>query len=421
MPPALEKKQLVLFFYAFTISGMVLSPYLLSVGMIALAVLSLITFRITRTSFKLGIDWAAIKRMRKLLAYPPYAMLTLFFLVVLIGPLPTDDFTYWLARLRIKLPFLGLPLVFLGHPPLKQKAFWGLLYFLLVLMLLTAIGVSLNYVFNYEAVQEILKKGQPMPTPRNHIRYSLILAFSIISGGYLYQQGYYWKYRWERLAILSITFSLLFFIHLLSVRSGLLALYMALGLLILRYMIIHRRYLYGGLTLVLLCSLPLLAYWLVPSFKAKVAYMKWSMEKYQEGEGDVYADPGRIVSWEVGWSIYKKHRITGIGYGNIRAAVEQRFEQDYPGRPQALLPHNQFLFVLAATGWIGLSVFMIAYLFPLFYAQNYRHPLMLGFYGITTAAFMIEHTIENAMGVGFYIFFLLILLTHLNRRSPAKQ
>lgn len=420
MPIVLEKKQLVLFFYAFTISGMVLSPYLLSVGMIALAVLSLITFRISRTVFELSADREAIGRMLQLVKYPPFAVLTLFFFVVLIGPLPAEDYSYWLARLRIKLPFLGLPLVFLGHPALSRKSFLGLLYFLLVLMLLTAIGVSVNYALNYEAVQEMLKRGQPMPTPRNHIRYSLILAFSILGGGYLYQQGFYLKCRWERYGLLAATLLLLLFIHLLSVRSGLLALYIALGILSIRYIAASRRYLLGGLALVLLCSLPLLAYWLVPSFQAKVAYMKWSLEKFQEGEGDIYADPGRIVSWQVGWAIHREHPLAGIGYGNIRAEVERRFAQDYPGRPQALLPHNQFLFILAASGYIGLSVFVFAYLFPLFYQRNYRHPLLLGFYCIATAAFLIEHTIENAMGVGFFVFFLLLLLNRFNRQLPAE-
>ncbi|NBC05699.1 MAG: hypothetical protein GVY26_00720 [Bacteroidetes bacterium] len=420
MLQALEKKQLVLFFYAVTITGMVLSPYLLSVGMISLAVLSLITFRITRSSFALDIDREAIGRMLQLVKFPPFAMLTLFFFVVLIGPLPADDYTYWLARLRIKLPFLGLPLVFLGHPPLERKALLGLLYFLLLLMLLTAVGVSLNYAMHYEEVQEMLKKGQPMPTPRNHIRYSLILAFSIIGGGYLFQQGYYLKYRWERFGLLVVTILLFLFIHLLSVRSGLLALYLALGVLCLRYIMVSRRYILGGLALVLLCSLPILAYWLVPSFQAKIAYMRWSLEKYREGAGDVYADPGRIVSWQIGWDIHREHPIFGIGYGNIRAEVERRFEQEYPGRPQALLPHNQFLFVLAASGWIGLAIFAFAYFFPLLYRHNFRHPLMLGFYAIATAAFAIEHTIENAMGVGFYVFFLLLLLTHFNRRLPVE-
>jgi len=408
--PILEKQHLVLFFYAVAVAALVLSPFLLSVGMIALAVLSLIRFQVGARVFKVAIDLEAVRRMLRILQCSPFAAVTLFFFVVLLSFWQTEDYGYWLARLRIKVPFLALPLVFLGHPRLEKRQWQGLLYFLVILLLITAVGVGINYWINYEEIQLMLKQGQPMPTPRNHIRYSLLLALGVVSGGYLYSKGYFWRYAGERHFILGATIFLFLFIHLLSVRSGILALYAALFLLSVRYILVSRRYWLGLGMLAALLAMPAIAYQVVPSFRAKVSYMRWGLLKFQEGEGAAYADTGRIVSLKVGWELAKRHPVFGVGAGNLQQEADKVFEQHYPQLPEPLVPHNQFLFVLAGTGAVGLLLFLFALFYPLFYQRNYRHPFLLGFYGIVLTAFMIEHTIENSMGVGFFLVFLLLFL-----------
>ncbi len=413
----LEKRHLVLFFYAVVIAALVLSPFLLSVGMISLAVLSLIRFRVGPGVFWVDVDREAIRCMLRILQFPPFAAVTLFFFIVLLSFWQTEDYGYWLARLRIKVPFLALPLVFLGHPRLEERQWQGLLYFLLLLLLATAAGVGINYWANYEEVQLMLRQGQPMPTPRNHIRYSLMLALGVVSGSHLYSRGYYWRYRWERYFILGATLFLFLFIHLLSVRSGIVALYVALFLLAARYLLASRRYILGLGILAALIVMPVFAYQYVPSFRAKVDYMRWGLIKFREGEGAAYADTGRIVSLKVGWELARRHPVFGAGAGNLQHEVEKVFDEAYPQMPEPLVPHNQFLFVLAGTGAVGLLLFLVALFFPFLYNHNYRHPFLLGFYGIILTAFMIEHTIENSMGVGFFVFFLLLFLNK-ERSSP---
>lgn len=419
LPGYLEKHHLVLFFYAVTIAALVLSPFLLSVGMISLAVLSLIRFRVGARVFEVSIDKEAIRRMLRIARFRPFAVLALFFFIVLLSFWQTEDYSYWLARLRIKAPFLALPLVFLGHPRLEERQWQGLLYFLLVLLLITAFGVGINYWIHYEEIQLMLKQGQPMPTPRNHIRYSLLLAVGVVSGGYLFSKGFYWRYAWERYFILGAAIFLFFFIHLLSVRSGILALYIALFLLAVRYIFTSRRYWLGLGVLLALLAMPMLAYQLAPSFQAKLSYMRWGLLKYQEGEGAPYADTGRIVSLKVGWELSRRHPLFGAGAGNLRQEVEKIYERSYPQLPEAVMPHNQFLFVLAGTGLVGLSLFLFALFYPLFYHRNYQHPFLLGFYGIILASFMLEHMIENSTGVGLFLVFLLLFLNVYERGRAA--
>ena len=119
--PVLEKQHLVLFFYAVTIAALVLSPFLLSVGMFALAVLSLIRFRVGARVFWVAIDVEAIRRMLRIFQYPPFAAVALLFFIVLLSFWQVEDYGYWLGRLCIKVPFLALRLVFLGHPRLEER------------------------------------------------------------------------------------------------------------------------------------------------------------------------------------------------------------------------------------------------------------------------------------------------------------
>ena len=95
--------------------------------------------------------------------------------------------------------------------------------------------------------------------------------------------------------------------------------------------------------------------------------------------------------------------------------IDKVFRTKYPEFKQTHMPHNQFLFVAAGTGLAGLGLFCIALFYPLFYRKNYRNDLMLAFYTISLTAFMIEHSIENSLGVGFFVFFLTLFINHLNR------
>ncbi|PSR11968.1 MAG: hypothetical protein C7N36_13900 [Bacteroidetes bacterium] len=95
------------------------------------------------------------------------------------------------------------------------------------------------------------------------------------------------------------------------------------------------------------------------------------------------------------------------------------FVAEYPNYPEVFMPQNQFLFTWAATGIFGLLLTVFAFLFPIFYRQNYRHWLFLNFQLAIFAIIMIEHALENAVGIAHYLFFSLLFLSLLN--GPEEQ
>ncbi|PTM14009.1 MAG: hypothetical protein DA408_04535 [Bacteroidetes bacterium] len=415
----IHHRQLVQFFCYLLVCSLVFSLFLLSVSMISLAVLGVFRLEIITGQVKLGWYEQPWQKVKTIFQHPSFAVFLLFFLVALLRFYPVGDATYLLERLRIKVPFVVLPLAFLLLPRFRLPDVQRLLYFMLLFFSLVSTGIVLNYINHYEPLTELIKKGHHIPTPGNHIRYSLLVAWTIMGGIYLLTEGYYYRYRGERWLIGGLIFFLFVFLHLLSVKSGLLVLYICLAGGIVQYGWQRRAFLAGALGLGLLVCLPLIAYQTIPTFKNKVTYFLYDMFMYQQGQGAHYSDSGRLASLHAGWHIATDHRLWGVGTANIRDAVRHFFVAEYPNYPEVFMPQNQFLFTWAATGIFGLLLTVFAFLFPIFYRQNYRHWLFLNFQLAIFAIIMIEHALENAVGIAHYLFFSLLFLSLLN--GPEEQ
>lgn len=126
-------------------------------------------------------------------------------------------------RLRVMLPLLSLPICFAFLPTLPQKQWRWLLGVFVLLISLASLGVLFNYMIHFESIQYALQRSKGMPNPaHDHVRFSLLICW----GCFLSGQLFIWKHgRWPALwAILSLF--LLLSLHIMGVRSGLLAFYL---------------------------------------------------------------------------------------------------------------------------------------------------------------------------------------------------
>lgn len=414
------KDKIVLFFCGLIIVSLVFSPFLLTISMIGLLILGLVEEvkkdekGLQKFSFNKTL-WAKLTDWKNNAAF---LVISFYFFIVLFGIWQVEgDYTYLLERLRIKLPFIALPIAFLGLPRFSDRQIKGLLYFLLVFITLTGIGICINYFLNYELINKMLSQGKPMPTPRNHIRYSLLVGVSIIGGIYLIKEQYFYKKPKERYLIIGLTIFLFLYIHILSVKSGILCLYIALGILCLQYIYLSKKYLFGFIMIAGLVSLPVVAFMTIPSFQQKMSYMHFDLKKYLAGEGEQYSDSGRLTSLKVGWELFVNAPVFGVGTGNIKKEVHLIYQKKYPDYVKPILPHDQFLFVLAGSGLFGFFFLLLAVFVPLFYGKAHQHFFFLGLYTIFLMALILEHTLENAEGVGIFSFFILLILNHLQKKD----
>jgi O-antigen ligase len=348
-----------------------------------------------------------------------YLVVTLFFFLILITGIYSSDMNYWLERLRIKLPFLLLPFAFASMPQLKEKEYLSIFYFYLILLFGSSLLVGFDYWQNYEVITDNLGKGQTIPTPVNHIRYSLMMAFSVIGGVVLFFRNFYWKWIWEKWLILGMTVFLFIFIHVLSVRSGILVLYASLLFLSLRFAFLQKKYLLGMTSVIVLLCIPTLAYQSIEGFKQKVDYTVWDWQQSYYNLPLRSSDASRLISFKVGLEICQKEKWLGVGAGDLRKEVHQIYDQRFPDITDKKMPHNQFISVCAGMGIIGLAIFILAFFFPLFYKKIKPDALFITLHLIIFASFFTENTIENSVGVGFYVFFLLLGIHFLSKEKNS--
>ncbi len=386
--------------------------------MMSLVLLGFVDFKTTEKGRKVNWSWKPIIRLKQFSKYSHFLVITLYFWIVLFSFWQVEgDYNYFLERLRIKVPFLLIPLAYLGLPRLGRLSFQRILYFFLSMMTISVVGVLTLYLANFEEVNLLLKKGQHIVAPCNHIRYSLLVGLGVLAGWYLIKNQFSKGIGFHSIIIKVLTAILFVSIHILSVKTGMVCLYAALFVLAIRQIYTTRNYSIGVAILATMIVLPWVAFKTIPSFSEKVHYTLYDLQMYDEGQGSNYGDSGRITSLKVGVDLFKKAPVFGVGAGSLKVNVESEFDTNYPHYQNALMPHSQFMFVLAGSGLLGVMFFTLALFIPLLYQRAYQNDFYLGFYILFLVSFLIEHTIENALGVGMFSSFILLCLLYIHNEN----
>jgi O-antigen ligase len=318
-----------------------------------------------------GFSWR--KNWEILLENKVYLILMLPFFTVLISGLWSEDIDYWLSRVRIRLPYIALPLALVLLPPLSKKVIFTVFYAFLIVVSINMLVVLINFVFHSDLIIKHLGQGIPMPFLKAHIVYSLMTAFTIMLGWELWTQRFYVKYPSESKFILVMTVFLFIGMHIISVRSGLLALYICLFVKSLLFLVKYKKYGLGFSGLGLIIFLPLLAYSTIPSLQNRINYAIWDLSHYAKDESFQKSDSERIISLQMAWQVVKEHPILGVGSGDLMHSIEEKYAVQYPDF-KVKEPHNNFLFVWLSTGLLGLMAFLFSFLYPLFCKKySYRY------------------------------------------------
>ena len=416
------KEKIVSVIFALLLCAMVYSSFMQSLCMMALVILGFINFDTTPKGTKVSWTWQPFIRLKQFSKYSHFLVITIYFWIVLFSFWQVDgDYSYLLERLRIKVPFLLIPLAYLGLPKLSKTSFYRVLYYFMTVMAISAAGVLLLYVANMEEVNLLLKQGQHMATPCNHIRFSQLVALAILAGWYLIKEKYSKGQGMHNSIIKILTVFLFLAIHILSVKTGLVCLYAALLMLTIRHIYTTRTYKVSITVIAILILLPIITYKTVPSFERKVHYTLYDMQMHDEGQGSNYGDSGRITSLKVGVDLFRESPLFGVGAGNLKSEVSNAFSKKYPQYKKPLMPHNQFVFVLAGSGIFGIVFFMMAFLIPFFYRKAYRNEFYFGVYFLFLTSFIIDHFIENALGAGMFSSFVLMCLLYVHNENKSKN
>ncbi|MDO8365193.1 MAG: O-antigen ligase family protein [Saprospiraceae bacterium] len=401
--------------------SMVVSPFLLSISMWFLVFAAWWhTAETLQSSLRMPHTWWEVLKVSFIRLFQRRELLVLMLLLLApaISYFWSDDKAYWLRLVQTRLPFLVLPWTFANLPTLSERQWKSVLYLLVWFMVGMCIAIGINFLWHFDALIEGLGRGNPIPVPRSHVRFSLILATAIIAGAWLWQRGFWLRKAWERKALLAAVVFLFVFLHVLSVRSGLFSLYAAMLFALLRYVWLSKKWLTGLAALGVLYAGLWVATETVPSLKMRIAYMKYDWERFstQDG-GHLYSDAVRWVSLQSGWNVWQQNPLLGTGAGDLLMEIRRNTAELYPSYAQEpQLPHNQFIFILASTGLLGLLLSLVAFFGPVYYGR--KNFLFLLFQVMAFASFLIECTLENAIGVAWWLFYTLFFLS-CKQKNPS--
>ena len=328
------------------------------------------------------------------------------FWIYLISGWNSEDLSIWSNHLRIKVPFVMVPMVFLMLPFWKETVVRRLHDYLLGIGLFSAILVVIDYQVDKSIRLESIGRGTPLSTPTDHIRYGLMIGYAVIS-----QLSYMMSESSKKVSNTLRVFRgvavtlLVLFIHFLSVRTGLVVLYGGGIYLILRFFILQKKWarvILGFTALLIGFSL---SYYLFPSLQKKIDYTLFDWEQFDRGfqESVNYSDGGRVYSWGAGLEVLRENFWIGTGVGDLKASMEQQFQHKGLDMPKFLYPHSQFLFVVCSVGLFGFLLFFWGY-FQIFFRSAWRHRVQLQILGILAfVTFTYENQLEIALGTAIFV------------------
>lgn len=379
--------------------GMVSSRALISIGMILMVASGLLNPTIG-------------KDLGKWLRQPVWWAWSGVLIVYLLSGWNSSDSGIWWTRTQEKIPFLVLPWALYTAPAMSDRFYKTLLSLFVGIATLSAVVVGVNFLLEYQEVVEQYLHAKTIETPFSHIRYSLLLVVATISAAWLYGEKWYIRWSAERYIYGVLAIFLFLFLHVLSVRSGLLAMYAVIGFLVLRTAILHRRWKQAGILMLIVITVPVLAYLLVPTFHNKVTYTLKDLRLSGTEEGYNFSDSRRIHSYIAAWHIIRTHPVAGVGIGDLQESVNVWYADYLPDMPEnlRLMPHNQWLYTAAGAGLVGLCLLLLSLLWP-WWASGVGWHMPFGAIQVAMwTSFLAEHTLEVQLGVAIFLPLLLLTL-----------
>lgn len=343
----------------------------------------------------------------------PFFALAGTFLILIPSWFYSENSSYLLDKWQIALPYLVLPIAFLKIPRLgeRKQAIAYAVYFYLTLSI--SIWAFCYYLMNQEFINQLYLESRVMPTLQSHHpTFSLMLVYSVYLAWHGFQKKENAGFKWEPFVMLAGGLFLFIFLHIFSVRSGLLALYLVLFYESIRMIRQRKKSRRIILVTFLIMAIGAGTMLLSPTVQNKIANTRNDIVNIQkEGSGNNQSITSRVISYKIAWKIAQESGlIFGCGLGDIEDKTKAIFESEFPDVSKKIIVHNQFLFYLAAIGLPGTLLFLTLFLYPLWYKRSWKDPLLLVFYLIMMVYFNIESPLETQIGVSFSLTFTLLAL-----------
>jgi O-antigen ligase len=308
---------------------------------------------------------------------------------------------------KLSLPFYVL-FFFSCRPTEEQSAKIGkivcvILALLSIYTLIQEVFVKNVDLYQLYKVAKVLKIG----TYSDHIRISIAIALSCIWAWKLFMKE---RSNERYLYVIYAVFQILF-LHFLSARTGLVVLYLSHFILLFYLLIKVKQKQWAVIGILCMLCIPLVSYFIFPSFHQRVEYSRYDMgqymrQEYREGSSDGL----RYYSLVAGLKIFKENLFTGVGFKNLKASTYTALKKAHPTirNDELIQPSSELLIYSGAAGIVGLLVLILHAIVPFWYSYLLKNMYFMSVFLSLIATFLFEILLENQFGTFVYGFFISI-------------
>lgn len=342
----------------------------------------------------------------------------LFFVVYALGMLYSEDVNAGSKALQVKIPFLifpfFLPVIFSNKKEtnlsyLRVFAYAGSAYVLLSLMkavYVCFVSGGFSAFFSEQFYFQVLSSQIILHPTYGSVYFNLL--FFLTGVFYLNNVTLFTKNNTKNLiavAMLSIVF-----IVLSVSKLGFLMFLVNVILLLVYFAITKHQILKTLLLFVAFLTLVTTLVYTVNPLKIRFEQAYHELTVRNVNPDDYYMSTGtRLWTWKVTEEIIKENSIVGIGTGDFKNAIEQKYQEKNMVSFKGLDSHQQYLQTRATVGFFGVTILVLLFLI-LFYLAIKNKNIVLLFLGLMYALWgLTESMLERQSGVLFFVFFVYLL------------
>lgn len=347
-----------------------------------------------------------LAQLRSFLQTPYLLLFSLLFFIPALSGLWSRDADKWLDVVRIKLPLLFFPLAFAGNWQLSAKQWRWLRNVFLFAVAAGCVWSLAHYAQNVAATNESYLRAKTLRTPLedDHVRFSWLVAAAFVVSAFALQVA---RAKARILPALLCGFFAVY-LHVLAARTGLLSLYLFLLLYSTWWLLRRKNKTTSFAALLAVAALPVVAYAFLPTFRARVDYIRYDLSfvrksAYLPGS----SDGARTLSLKAGWYVLKRNPF-GVGAGDVMQEADKWYAANVPNvlPTDKFYPSSEWLMYGAFAGWAGVIVFTVVMLAPFFL----RLPHKIFWTGLNaTAAFSFAFDMGLEVQYGVLLYALVVL------------
>ncbi len=381
--------------------GLLWSRALLSISFILFVVLSVVFEG--KTSIKLIKESFWLKTMLALV------------LVYALSGFWSEDKAQWVKTVQVKLPLLFMPFTLGILVKISKETCNKLLYVFAGLVVISTGWSYIFYFFTENITLTYLQaKVLPVPMYDDHVRFSwlVVVLFAMILDRIFKKSVIQ-----ERWILAGLLVYLIVYLHVLAAKTGVLGLYIVSAIFLWKQVSGKLR-LYG---LMILLMLPVVSWFLLPSFQSRLRFILWDFQNYSRGNyTEGLSDAPRILSFQAGAAIVKSNFLNGVGSGDVLQETIEWYKIHAPFlKPyEQLLPCNQILMFVCSGGVLMGLIALVFFLSPFWIKILKNNYLWVSFHVVALFGFMYEIGLEVQNGVFIYIFFgIYIYASDINKKT----